>query len=144
MFLAFCSAGFAHTEAHGTCFETAVCRNPQEKPPSRHIHIYIFSKDMLGGWQIGLLLEIHIGVCLMVSITQFKYTMVGRFEHTMLIQQQRPLLSCLLKANCTCYALARGTQLLLTALPNWFWLHSFRNENGNAFAFLCGGELGFT
>lgn len=99
---------------------------------------------MLGGWQIGLLLEIHIGVCLMVSITQFKYTMVGRFEHTMLIQQQRPLLSCLLKANCTCYALARGTQLLLTALPNWFWLHSFRNENGNAFAFLCGGELGFT
>lgn len=91
---------------------------PRKKPPSRHIHIYIFSKDMLGGWQIGLLLEIHIGVCLMVSITQFKYTMVGRFEHTMLIQQQRPLLSCLLKANCTCYALARGTQLLLTALPN--------------------------
>lgn len=52
---------------------------------------------MLRGWQIGLLLEIHIGVCLMVSITQFKYTMVGRFEHTMLIQQQRPLLGCLLK-----------------------------------------------
>lgn len=62
----------------------------------------------------------------MASIIQFKYTTVRRREHTTLIQHQRPLPGCLLKENCTCYELERGIQLLLTALPNWFWLTRFK------------------
>lgn len=91
------------------------------------VYLYIlFIKICSWCWQIGLLLKIHVGASLMASITQFKYTTVRWFEHTMLIQHQRPLLGCLLKENCTCYELERGTQLLLTALPNWFWLTCFK------------------
>lgn len=117
----------ACTKALGMHFQAVVLWNPHEKSPYQFIYIYFFPLRICSRCrQIGLLLKIHAGASLMASIIQFKYTIVRRLEHTMLIQHQRPLPGCLLTENCTCYEQERGIQLLLTALPNWFWLTRFK------------------